>query len=204
MLKLCIIDLLSLAKLNLEFRIKKQVNEMEIGKKIKALRTQKGLTHEELADRAELSKGFISQVERDLTSPSIATLIDILQCLGTDLKTFFNDSEDTQIVFRKGDFFEKTDAELKNTIEWIIPNAQKNCMEPIHLLLEKGGETCPDNPHEGEEFGYVLKGKVEIHLGKRICMAQKGDAFYYKADKTHYLKGIERTELIWVTSPPSF
>ena len=134
MLKLCIIDLLSLAKLNLEFRIKKQVNEMEIGKKIKALRTQKGLTQEELADRAELSKGFISQVERDLTSPSIATLIDILQCLGTDLKTFFNDSEDTQIVFRKGDFFEKTDAELKNTIEWIIPNAQKNMMERSSVM----------------------------------------------------------------------
>ena len=49
-----------------------------------------------------------------------------------------------------------------------------------------------------------LKGKVEIHLGKRSYIAKKGDAFYYKADKTHYLKGIEQTELIWVTSPPSF
>ena len=57
---------------------------MEIGKKIKELRTLKGLTQEELADRAELSKGFISQLERDLTSPSITTLMDILQCLGTD------------------------------------------------------------------------------------------------------------------------
>ena len=55
---------------------------MEIGKKIKLLRIEKGLTQEELAGRAELSKGFISQLERDLTSPSIATLIDILQCLG--------------------------------------------------------------------------------------------------------------------------
>ena len=74
-----------------------------------------------------------------------------------------------------------------------------------YITIKKlGGETCPDNPHEGEEFGYILKGKVEIHLGKRICIAQKGDAFYYRADKTHYLKGIERTELIWVTSPPSF
>ena len=51
---------------------------MEIGQKIKRLRVLKGLTQEELADRAELSKGFISQVERDLTSPSIATLVDIL------------------------------------------------------------------------------------------------------------------------------
>ena len=64
---------------------------MQIGSKIKELRVLKGLTQEELADRAELSKGFISQLERDLTSPSIATLVDILQCLGTDLKTFFDD-----------------------------------------------------------------------------------------------------------------
>ncbi len=204
MLKLCIIDLLSLAKLNLEFRIKKQVNEMEIGKKIKALRTQKGLTQEELADRAELSKGFISQVERDLTSPSIATLVDILQCLGTDLKTFFNDSEDTQIVFRKGDFFEKTDAELKNTIEWIIPNAQKNMMEPILVTIEAGGSTYPDNPHEGEEFGYVLKGSVEIHIGTQIFKAKKEESFYFTPAQKHYITSKQGAVLLWVSTPPSF
>lgn len=64
---------------------------MKIGNKLKELRIQKGLTQEELADRAELSKGFISQLERDLTSPSIATLVDILQVLGTDLNKFFSE-----------------------------------------------------------------------------------------------------------------
>mgnify|MGYP000016585402 CR=1 FL=1 len=62
---------------------------MSIGGKLKELRILKGLTQEELADRAELSKGFISQVERDLTSPSIATLMDILQCLGTTIGVVF-------------------------------------------------------------------------------------------------------------------
>ncbi len=98
---------------------------MDIGKKIKELRILKGLTQEELADRAELTKGFISQVERNHTSPSIATLVDILQCLGTDLKNFFEDDEDNQIVFSKEDYFEKEDKELKNMIQWIVPNAQK-------------------------------------------------------------------------------
>ncbi len=74
---------------------------MDIGAKLKELRVLKGLTQEELADRAELSKGFISQVERDLTSPSIATLMDILQCLGTSIGEFFNDGSDEQIVFGK-------------------------------------------------------------------------------------------------------
>ena len=71
------------------FTFRKDNGFMNIGNKIKELRISKNLTQEELADRAELSKSFISQLERDLTSPSIATLIDILQCLGTDLKDFF-------------------------------------------------------------------------------------------------------------------
>lgn len=80
---------------------------MRIGSKIKELRVLKGLTQEELADRAELSKGFISQLERDLTSPSIATLVDILQCLGTDLKTFFDDTEDDRVVFKREDYLKR-------------------------------------------------------------------------------------------------
>ena len=64
---------------------------MELGEKIKELRNKQGLTQEELADRAELSKGFISQLERDMTSPSIATLEDLLQGLGTTLGEFFNE-----------------------------------------------------------------------------------------------------------------
>ena len=80
---------------------------MDIGLKLKELRIQKALTQEELADRAELSKGFISQLERNLTSPSISTLTDILQCLGTSLNEFFSEEDDSQIVFKQEDFFEK-------------------------------------------------------------------------------------------------
>lgn len=182
------------------------INSIKIGHKIKDLRTQKGLTQEELADRCELSKGFISQLERDLTSPSIATLVDILQCLGTDLKEFFNDSEDTQVSFKASDYFEKIDEELKNKIEWIIPNAQKNMMEPIRLTLAPGGSTYPDNPHEGEEFGYVLSGSVSLILGKKSIKVKKGESFYFTAKATHYLRADNTTGavVIWVSTPPSF
>lgn len=177
---------------------------MDIGNRLKELRILKDLTQEELADRAELSKGFISQVERNLTSPSIATLMDILQCLGTSIGEFFNEEPDEQIVFGRQDYFEKYDRELKNGIKWIIPNAQKNCMEPILLTLEAGGSTYPDTPHEGEEFGYILQGSVSIHLGNRIYKAKKGESFYYTADKQHYLSAKSGAVLIWVSSPPSF
>ena len=177
---------------------------MDIGNKLKELRVLKGLTQEELADRSELSKGFISQLERNLTSPSITTLMDILQCLGTSIGEFFNEAPDEQIVFGKQDYFVKEDTEYKNEIKWIIPNAQKNTIEPIYLTLQAGGSTCPDTPHEGEEFGYGLQGAVSIHLGNKTYKAKKGESFYYTADKTHFLSSKNGATLIWVSSPPSF
>jgi transcriptional regulator with XRE-family HTH domain len=179
---------------------------MNIGSKIKELRIQKSLTQEELADRAELSKGFISQLERDLTSPSIATLVDILQCLGTNLEEFFSGTTAEQVVFKKSDYFEKYDSELKNEVKWIIPNAQKNIMEPILLTLDAGGATYPDNPHEGEEFGYILNGSITLHIGNRTYKVKKGESFYFTANKQNYITASEKTgaALLWVSTPPSF
>ena len=109
-----------------------------------------------------------------------------------------------QVVFGKADYFEKYDAELKNEIRWIIPNAQKNMMEPILITLEAGGSTYPDNPHEGEEFGYVLQGSISIHIGSKTYRAKKGESFYFTPDKKHYLTSRHGASLIWVSTPPSF
>lgn len=178
---------------------------MEIGRKLKDLRCHNGLTQEELANRTELTKGYISQLEHDTTSPSIATLADILQCLGSNLEEFFAHTAQEQVVFRDEEYFEKQDEELKNTIEWIIPTAQKNMMEPIRLTLEPGGSTYPDNPHEGEEFGYVLSGSVRVHLGNTCYTVKRGESFYFKAEQRHYITAAgSRSKLIWVSAPPSF
>lgn len=179
---------------------------MKIGPKLKELRVAKGLTQEEVADRAELSKGFISQLERDLTSPSIASLVDILQCLGTNLYEFFQDTEEEQVVFHENDYFQKIDGELLNKVEWIIPNAQKNIMEPIRITLEQGGSTYPDNPHEGEEFGYLIQGIIIIHIGKRHIKVKKGESFYFKPTQQHYIENTGKSSavLLWISSPPSF
>lgn len=179
---------------------------MEIGEKIKRLRIKNNLTQEELADRSELSKGFISQIERDLASPSISTLFDILQCLGTDLKTFFNDEVDEEVVFKEEDVFVKENKELKNTINWIVPNSQKNQMEPIIIELEEGGSSEVDIPHDGEEFGYVISGSVSVFLGDKEYRAKKGESFYYKASQPHYIVNKHKTKavLLWVCTPPNF
>ena len=78
---------------------------MDIGKKLKELRLQNDLTLGDLASRSELTKGFLSQVERNLTTPSIATLEDILEALGSSLSEFFREEEEKQIVFPVDDFF---------------------------------------------------------------------------------------------------
>lgn len=179
---------------------------MEIGKKLKELRVMNHLTQEELANRAELSKGFISQVENDLTSPSIATLTDILQCLGTNLQEFFNENVDEQIVFRQEDYFTKEYTDCGYDIQWIVPNAQKNMMEPIVVTMEVGGQAEKDIPHEGEEFGYVLKGSIEICLGHKKYRAKKGETFYFTPSKPHFIRNIgkSKAEFIWITTPPNF
>ena len=75
-----------------------------------------------------MSKGFISQVERDLTSPSIATLIDILASLGSSLQSFFTDDSPEKSVFTQADMFTKQDDEEKHgKITWLVPDAQKKC-----------------------------------------------------------------------------
>lgn len=179
---------------------------MEIGDKIKRLRIQNGLTQEELADRSELTKGFISQVERDLTSPSISTLVDILEGLGTDLREFFNENIDEKIVFSKEDVFETINDELKYNLKWIIPNAQKNEMEPILIELLEDGASKEDTPHEGEEFGYVVNGSIYIHVGAEKYKVKKDESFYFKANSNHYISNAGKTKarVIWVSTPPSF
>ena len=173
---------------------------------MKELRIQYGLTQQELADRAELTKGFISQLERNQNSPSVGTLLDIIQCLGTTPGEFFADEEPEQIVFKAEDFFEKTDEERSRNVEWIGPNAQKNQMEPVRLTLHAGGTSEIHLPHEGEEFGYVIKGTIRIHYGAMTAIARAGETFYYKAGKKHYLEntGARDAVLIWITTPPSF
>lgn len=179
---------------------------MKIGEKIKQLRTRHGLTQEELASRCDLSKGFISQVERDLASPSIATLIDILECLGTNLQDFFNESSAEKLVFGKEDTFVKQYEERGLSIQWLVPNAQKNSMEPILLTLSPGSSTDEDMPHGGEEFGYILKGTLRLSVGAQSYRVKQGEVFYYGADKPHTLsnpgKGV--CQVLWVSSPPSF
>jgi len=171
---------------------------------IKELRLKKNLTQEELADRCELTKGFISQLENDLNSPSIATLTDILNALGISLSDFFSRVEEEKLVYTPADCFEKaTDDTL---ITWLIPTAQKNMMEPILFEIEPGARTDADLPHDGEEFGYVLAGRIKITVGASEETANKGDSFYIRCGRSHFMENVgkEKARVLWISCPPNF
>ncbi len=177
---------------------------MELGVKIKRLRLKNNLTQEELADRCELTKGYISQLENELTSPSIATLEDILNALGTTPAEFFSDEKESKVVFSDKDFIEKSTDHY--VIEWLVPNAQKNEMEPIRVTLEPHTSLEEDIPHEGEEFGYVLHGSVMLHIGQAAYCVKKGEVFYFSSERVHRIENrtSEKAVLIWIASPPTF
>ena len=180
---------------------------MDIGKKIKELRLQRGLTQEELGDRCELSKGFISQLERNQASPSIATLTDLLECLGSSLSAFFNEKTEEKAVFTPQDMFVKEDAEqLKGTITWLVPDAQKNAMEPILVEMGAGGKAYEMPPHEGEEFGYVLSGSIYLIRGSKKTRVRSGCSFCIHPTEAHTLMnaGQSVARVLWVSNPPTF
>lgn len=179
--------------------------EEQIGAKVRDLRNQNGLTQEELADRTELTKGFISQLERGLTAPSVSTLLDIVECLGTNLSDFFHEEDDLQIVYRKEDYFEKED-ENGNSIKWLIATAQSRSLEPILVQLQPGQSMPEDKPHEGEEFGYVLDGEISLHYGKEKYTVRKGDSFIFPADRKHKISSACKkvSSILWISTPPSF
>ena len=177
---------------------------MELGKKIRDMRNTLNLSQDELAKRCDLTKGYISQIENNLTSPSIATLIDILKALGTNLKDFFSEDSEEKIVFTKNDYVEEVEVGVKTV--FLVPNAQKNEMEPIVVEISPHSQTKLDYPHEGQEFGYVLEGEVVVCYDSQKIKAKKGESFYFTTSKIHYLINTKDkvAKVIWVSSPPNF
>ena len=179
---------------------------MKIGEHIRSLRQLSNLTQEELAERAGLTKGFISQVERDLTSISLDSLIQILGALDEDISEFFRDSTgEEKIVYRENDRVVIEKDKIRR-FELLVPGSTNRRLEPILLTLRKGQVTPKERPHEGEEFGYVLRGKVILRFGKEVLKLKTGECFYLSAEKELWLQNTGSNEaiILWISSPPSF
>ncbi len=179
---------------------------MNVGEKVKNLRLKMGLTQEELAERSDLTKGFISQLERGNTSPSVDTMDLIVRALGTNLAEFFSETAQEAVIYPWSEAVAMADEDLGHTMHFLVANAQKLDMEPVLLEISANGRSKSYPPYEGQCFGFVLSGSLQLCLDHAVYTLNAADSFYFAADKPFYIanQGGEAGRLLWILTPPNF
>jgi len=176
---------------------------LKIGEKIKALRLASELTQAELADRAGLTRGFISQLENEQSSIQIESLAAILEALGTSLTEFFSDRGETQVVFSPEERV-SIDSKGASRFELLVPGSTNNLMDPVLIELRPGERLEQQGPLPGEQFGYVLKGTATVSVNKKRYSVPAGHCFYFESSCVHQI--LNRSErvarLLWISTPP--
>jgi transcriptional regulator with XRE-family HTH domain len=179
---------------------------VKIGESLKRLRMINSLTQEELANRADLTKGYISQLENDTTCPSIATLKDILDVFGVSMEHFFSETTVSEVVFGADARVRPTGEKDVFKVELLVPGAQNRTMDPVLVTLEPGAEMEEQEIHEGEEFGYVQQGRIELLLDDNVYTVRKDECFFFTSDRRHSVRnsGRGKAKILWVVTPPTF
>jgi len=184
---------------------------VDLGNKIKMLRLRQGFTQKELAEKVGLTPSFISQLEGNLISPSIATLLSISAELKVNPVYFFP-GEDAlsgdKIVVRKNERESLKLPELtSNQVRYqlLSSNTSARKMEPHLIAISSGSEIRGHlYSHKGEEFAFILKGKLEMEVQGRKHILKEGDAIYLEsAVPSRWINiGDSEAEMVWVLSPP--
>ncbi|RLB04919.1 MAG: Cro/Cl family transcriptional regulator [Deltaproteobacteria bacterium] len=180
---------------------------IDLGGKIRTLRKERGLTLGELAQRVSCSPSFISQVERGKVSPSIATLKQIANVLKVNIVDFFLPTDELEsVVMGEGERVEISLKRWKAKISLLVKSTQGKRMQPFYTVIKPGGGSLGLYNHEGEEFGIVLKGKLEINLNGTHYLVKENESFYYSSQIPHSWSNPtdEETVVVWVVSPPTW
>jgi Predicted transcriptional regulators len=161
---------------------------MIFGQKLRALRILKNLTQEELGERTDLTKGYISQLENDQASPTVETLQDILTVLGVSLAEFFQEGNaTTPILFGADQQVKHEDEEMGYQLTWLITDSNEREMEPVLLTIAPGGRFKAFDPSPAETFAYVVRGKVRLAIGEELVTASAHESLYFSAKSPHQL-----------------
>jgi transcriptional regulator with XRE-family HTH domain len=181
-----------------------------LGDKIRVLRKKLGMTQKELADQVGLTPSFISQLEKNLISPSLDSLLKLSEKLGTQPIYFLMDSESgswQKMVIKPNERQEIHPPELKNKdvkLQLLVSDVLNRRMEP-HLLALKEGATVNGHfySHKGDEFGYVIEGELEVELSGEKQLLRQGDSLYIESIAPSKWANVGKGEavLLWVLSP---
>ena len=188
---------------------KKEKAIESLGLRLKKLRKSRKLTLKQLSEKIDCTPGYISQIEKNVTNPSIATLKKLAVALDVKLVDFFiNESEDNDyIVTKNGNGFKIQYPQGDASIHLLVRNLSGKLMEPLLARFEPGSGSNGLYAHKGgQEFGYVISGEIDLMVESEVYKLKKGDSFYFDSTKPHgYVnngKGI--AEVMWVISPPTY
>ncbi|NBA98592.1 helix-turn-helix domain-containing protein [Pseudomonas sp. R5(2019)] len=180
-----------------------------LGTRIRGLRKRRGLTLTELAERCELTAGYISQLERNLAYPSIAALFNIARSLGVTIQWFFasetnSDPEDNGYVVRKNSRMAIHYED--GMVDHLLTPQPNRQLEILHSRFPPGTYSHENYSHEGEEAGYLLSGRFELWVGERHFLLDEGDSFSFSSQEPHRYgnPGEVDAVVIWVITPPTF
>ncbi len=181
-------------------------DKMEIGEKIRSLRQKQKMSIEQLSAASGLSKGLISQIERDITGPSVASLWKIAQALNVTMNYFFDEYEDLNHIVRKNERKKIIMRKSSRIYELLSPNLKKQIEMLLIEIKPNENNTNELISHEGEECGIVIKGTLRIISGDKIYDLNEGDSIYLDSTIPHkYINmGEELSVSIWAMVPPSF
>lgn len=177
-----------------------------LGEKIRNKRVDKKLTLKELAGRTGLTQGFLSQVERGITDPSITSLRRIAHALDVPIFYFLMDEAKSNPVVRKNErqVLKFPDSHL--TFELLSPDLNRS-IEMMMARLEPGAVTCEEPlTHPGEENILVVQGRMKIQIGDDVYLLDEGDSIYYFSSIPHKIWSVGEVELIFISAitPPAF
>ncbi len=178
-----------------------------IGKKIKALRRENRMTLQQLGEISGLTASYLSQIERDQTSPSIASLKKIAGAFNVRIVDFFvGGSEEEPVVMAPEDRVQVSLKGWRAQIQQLVKTVSGKRMQPFFTVIEPGGGSRDPYSHVGEEFGIVLEGSLMLTVGEKVSQVPAGHSFYYSSLIPHAWtnKGKTRTVVVWVVSPPSW
>lgn len=177
-----------------------------LGEKIRKIRSEKNMSLRDIAERTGLTPSFLSQVERDLTEPSITSLRKISAALDVPIFFFLLEAEETNPVIRKNQRKVLQLPQSNLVYELLSPNLEKS-MEIMIGKLQPGAESCEiPLSHPGEECIVVLEGKMQITVGSETHVLEEGDSIYYHSTVPHILKNVGENELVFLSAitPPMF
>jgi transcriptional regulator with XRE-family HTH domain len=174
-----------------------------LGRQLRALRTELGITLAQLGGMVGLSPSYLSQIERNRAKPSLATLSSIAKTLGVELSSFFERSTPVWKVVRKGRAEEVADGRARATFELLSSGGLRGKIEPHRVTCWPAMRTESDT-HPGEEFVFILNGELEIEVGDEVFVLEDGDSIHYQGSQPHAWRNVSGKEctLIWAVSSP--